>query len=278
MEKKELSALSRAELYDLAIQLNIKGRSAMSKSSLVDALSPKRGIRSLIKQKKSVEPVEDHRSSKSPREEIIEDISKKFEITREESMYQYQLHKPSMEDEHGLPAGYGKDKIVLMVKDPYWIFAYWELTQSTRDRYYQQYKNMFSDKSGFALRIYEITSADVDNPNTSWDILIGDVAKSWYVKVHSANKQYVVDFGVLGLDGKFIKIMRSNIVQTPPAAISDKTDEDYKILLEKYEKIFRLSGGYAFGGASEAIVRYNLLQEIQEHFFGGSVGDSSYKP
>src|SRR4051794_14778925 len=26
-----------------------------------------------------------------------------------------------------LPAGYGKDRIVVMVRDPYWLHCYWEL-------------------------------------------------------------------------------------------------------------------------------------------------------
>ena len=34
--------------------------------------------------------------------------------------------------EHTLPASYGSDRIVLMARDPYWAFAYWELTEGGR--------------------------------------------------------------------------------------------------------------------------------------------------
>ena len=33
-----------------------------------------------------------------------------------------------------LPAGYGKDRIVVMVRDPYWLHAYWELTRHAIQR------------------------------------------------------------------------------------------------------------------------------------------------
>src|SRR5207244_8344142 len=33
-----------------------------------------------------------------------------------------------------LPQGYGKDRIVVMVRDPYWLHAYWELTHQAIQR------------------------------------------------------------------------------------------------------------------------------------------------
>src|SRR5205814_8405152 len=33
-----------------------------------------------------------------------------------------------------LPAGYGKDRIVVMVRDPYWLHTYWELTRHAIQR------------------------------------------------------------------------------------------------------------------------------------------------
>src|SRR5262249_51217995 len=33
-----------------------------------------------------------------------------------------------------LPAGYGKDRIVVMVRDPYWLHAYWEVTRQAVQR------------------------------------------------------------------------------------------------------------------------------------------------
>src|SRR5207302_6158783 len=33
-----------------------------------------------------------------------------------------------------LPGGYGKDRIVVMVRDPYWLHTYWELTRKAIQR------------------------------------------------------------------------------------------------------------------------------------------------
>ena len=32
-----------------------------------------------------------------------------------------------------LPEKYDTDEIVVMVKDPYWLFAYWEISQQTKE-------------------------------------------------------------------------------------------------------------------------------------------------
>ena len=37
---------------------------------------------------------------------------------------------PSVEFE--LPAQYGQNKLVLLVRDPWWVYAYWEVTDSKR--------------------------------------------------------------------------------------------------------------------------------------------------
>ncbi|MBC7343802.1 MAG: DUF4912 domain-containing protein, partial [Clostridia bacterium] len=34
---------------------------------------------------------------------------------------------PAAEAEYRLPNSYGQDEIVLMVKDPHWLYAYWDL-------------------------------------------------------------------------------------------------------------------------------------------------------
>ncbi|MBC8450924.1 DUF4912 domain-containing protein, partial [bacterium] len=36
---------------------------------------------------------------------------------------------PELDESFVLPQGYGEDAIRLMVRDPYWLYAYWELTQ-----------------------------------------------------------------------------------------------------------------------------------------------------
>ena len=35
-----------------------------------------------------------------------------------------------MKKEFDFPASYGADKIVLMVRDPRWVYAYWEITEN----------------------------------------------------------------------------------------------------------------------------------------------------
>ena len=41
---------------------------------------------------------------------------------------------PSAKVPKDLPTGYGKDRIVVMVRDPYWLHCYWELTRHAIQR------------------------------------------------------------------------------------------------------------------------------------------------
>jgi len=52
-----------------------------------------------------------------------------------------------------LPGGYGKDRLVLQVRDPWWLHAYWEITLATWDSLKQRLKDIFhnSKKSPASL-------------------------------------------------------------------------------------------------------------------------------
>lgn len=52
------------------------------------------------------------------------------------------LQKPSLPSQaptQELPARYGKDQIVALVKDPYWLYVYWEVTPEKRAEFDRRY-------------------------------------------------------------------------------------------------------------------------------------------
>ena len=44
-----------------------------------------------------------------------------------------------------IPPGYGRDRIVLLVRDPYWLHAYWEITPAAVQRAEAALKVAFDD-------------------------------------------------------------------------------------------------------------------------------------
>ncbi len=119
MMHKQLQAISKKELADMARKRGISGWHGMLKDQLVDALLNES---THAKQKPSPRPqmAAARNTSASPSaEEQVE--RSKFDVgvpTRD-------LSAKVPKD---LPSGYGKDRIVVMVRDPYWLHCYWELT------------------------------------------------------------------------------------------------------------------------------------------------------
>jgi hypothetical protein len=145
------------------------------------------------------------------------------------------------------PAGYGDNRIVLMVRDPFWIYAYWE----TKDRRQEK-----------ILRVY-----DTENWQ-SFDIELTGGARSWYIRVPAPNRTYCVDIGYYGSDGKFIALIRSNWVTTPLDRMSDIIDEQW--MIPDWEKMYALSGGFGIGRGSMEI--HELIKKrFQEESASGWV-------
>ncbi len=126
-----------------------------------------------------------------------------------------------------LPQGYGEDAITLLIRDPYWLYAFWELTQE-RGR---ELRDILGEDefagSRLVLRVYDLTGTDVSAPNEHYDIDVSPESRNWYVNVLRVERDYSVDIGVIAPDGSFILIARSSRVSLPPIGPSSVIDEEW---------------------------------------------------
>ena len=53
-----------------------------------------------------------------------------------------------------LPQGYGDNRIVIMVRDPYWIYTYWEVNQKRINEIRTEFGPKF-DGAKMILRVYD---------------------------------------------------------------------------------------------------------------------------
>ncbi|HHV63108.1 MAG TPA: DUF4912 domain-containing protein [Firmicutes bacterium] len=143
------------------------------------------------------------------------------------------------ETEYELPAGYGETKLVLQVRDPYWMHAYWEISEETIRDIQRMLGPLNWNEAQRALRVHDITGIDFNGANAhySFDIPINNVANNWYINVERPNRRYCVDLGVKNEAGDFILITRSNPVHTPRDGISEIVDEEW-MTLEAIEKLY----------------------------------------
>ncbi len=126
------------------------------------------------------------------------------------------------------PDYYGRTETVLMVVHPFLLFAYWEVTpESCR----QAHETMGPEIDGARaiLRMYDISLIHFDGTNAHqvFDIDIGLEARGWYIPIWTADKSYCADLGFLARTGRFHSISRSNVIQTPRATPSTRTDEQW---------------------------------------------------
>ncbi len=121
------------------------------------------------------------------------------------------------------PVNYDKNQVNLLVRDPEWLYAYWEITATAQTDFSREFGDYW-DISKPMLRVYDITDAE---QRYYYDIQIQDYADSWYIHVGKPNHTFFVDMGRVLPNGNFYCIARSNWVTTPSNGISDVIDPNW---------------------------------------------------
>ncbi len=152
-----------------------------------------------------------------------------------------------------LPAGYGDHFIYLMVRDPQWLYAYWEIQKPLESNALQQLGGNW-DKVRSVLRIYH--GAPECSGYGFFDIEMTPGAANWFIEV-APNQSYIVEIGLRHEAGRFIALVRSNKVTTPRVTMSEVLDEEWMGI--DFEKMYALSGGFELGKSSEALKK--IMQE-----------------
>jgi uncharacterized protein len=181
-----------------------------------------------------------------------------------------------------LPTGYGKDRIVVMVRDPYWLHCYWELTRHAIQR---AEAALGQDWHGAKpiLRLLDVTSQDTTSSaeSTIRDIDIHGGCNNWYIDVANPPRSFRVDIGYLSPRGRFYVLARSNVVSTPRAGVSDIIDENWAdIDSKKADRIYAMSGG--FDPTASSLELKQLFEERLRRPMGSpavtSFGSGAYPP
>ena len=149
---------------------------------------------------------------------------------------------------HELPGKYGRDKITLMVRDPSWLYTWWEASDPTVAKLEAEFKSDFW-LAKKVLRVYDVTSIDFNGSNAHrhFDVEVGTFVGAWYVET-APGRSWCVDMGLLFPDGRFVTILRSNIVGTPLDGPSTVTDEEWMIPDYMFARLYGM--GFGFGKSS----------------------------
>jgi uncharacterized protein len=165
-----------------------------------------------------------------------------------------------------------KDRLVVMVRGPYWLHAYWELTPAGIVRAQAALGEQWHSAKP-VLRVFHVsqTGASTTADSVLRDITIHGGVKNWYIDVDDPPQSYRLEIGYLGGNGRFFSLARSNTVTTPHSAGTDKLDNHWADVVENCDKIYAMSGGYS--QETNAAELQEVLEERLRRPVGSSMGD-----
>jgi hypothetical protein len=121
-----------------------------------------------------------------------------------------ELPKRLFEEERFLfPESYGQNRVRLLVRDPEWIFAYWDVKPESLEQLAKSLGERALALSRLTLRVVDPVSGG------SSDILLPPGARWWYVRTDAARRTYRAELGITLPSGQFRKLAESNTVVTP---------------------------------------------------------------
>ncbi|MDD4894572.1 MAG: DUF4912 domain-containing protein [Candidatus Omnitrophica bacterium] len=185
--------------------------------------------------------------------------------------YTAEAPRPTRAMPQELPELYGQDKIVLQVRDPRWIHAYWEVTSQTYEKLRNQLKDEFY-RARRILRVYDVSQIifNGNNAHRFFDIQIGDSSTNWYIDTNGPGRSWCVDLGLLLPDGRFITIVRSNTVSMPIEGPSWVTDEEWLIPDDMFARLY----GMGFGLGKSSPIGKAWQERIKRELFSGSLSSA----
>ena len=109
----------------------------------------------------------------------------------------------------GLPKSYGINHIVLMAKDPAWLFAYWEITESL-------WADIRAEAGHYhmVLRVFHLPPVG-NSPLGHFDIILPPEATNWHINTGLTGGSFEAHLGFTTSLKPFKPLLKSNIVLAP---------------------------------------------------------------
>ena len=126
------------------------------------------------------------------------------------------------------------------MRDPWWIFAYWEITPARETEIMSAIQREGLSRERTALRIYDVTGRADSEAHNFFDIEIHGLFGQWHVDVGKPDREWIAEIGIRTRDGRFLALARSNRVRTPRYGLSDILDEEWMMPDELYWKLLAM--------------------------------------
>jgi len=282
MTKVRLETCTKKVLVAMARKKGITGWQAMSKDDLVKALTGKPQASRRNKTSVAKKPRMRLRPQLTAARDTSNGTSAEEQVERSKFEVGIPTKDLSSKVPKDLPGGYGRDRIVVMVRDPYWLHCYWELTRHS----VQRAESALGQDWHGARPILRVLDVSSHGTTSSAEAIVRDIdihggCNNWYIDVGNPPRSFRVDIGYLSRRGRFYVLARSNVVSTPRAGVSDVIDENWTdIDSKKADRIYAMSGG--FDPSASSLELKQLFEERLRRPLGSpaitSFGSGSWLP
>ena len=254
MNPEQLARASKKDLADKANRLGIAGANRMSKDDLVRAITralkkkeKEREKEKAARPKPAAAPApslngKHHGVNGKPAAPVA---AKKGKADPKKAAEPAAVNLSGKPPRH-LQGGHAKDRIVVVVRDPYWLHAFWELTHQSVQR---AEAALGQDWHGARpiLRVCDVSAQDTTSTaeGVVRDVDIHGGCNNWYIEVSQPPRSYRVDIGYVSKRGQFYVLARSNVVTPPKAGVSDAIDENWTDADAKQaDRLYAMSSGF----------------------------------
>ncbi len=283
LSKTALTKMKKEQLLELALQSKIAVVESDSKNSIIEAI--------LSKQLQATAQKEVAKTTESPvvktperRKPAARAKIETPEMEIEKAKYDTPDQTSSPEEIEHSQVNFqasANNYVVALVQNPYWAFAYWNITEDARKEA-EQYIGKQFQSADLNLRIYNLTASEQDHRQVYFDIPVHAEASSWYINIPRPQHTYSIEIGYR-MRHRFYIIARSNPIFVPSASVSPTVHDTaavpemsffppdtqfapappHAISKEETEKILVLTGGYQTEvNLSSAKLQENLLKDI----------------
>ncbi len=235
-----LSSHKSTELAQMAREKGIPGWHSMRKAELISALLE------LTKNKKGNKTANRKSSPKSRKStqetnRISTTVSRKIKAQRAQEEQMKDLAQ--LIDSNRQRKAPVDDRVVLVVRDAWWLQAYWEITEASVQRARIAFSSNWHSAQP-VLRLVKISNSG--NTNSTEEIVqeipIRGGLSNWFINVEEQDENYRVFVGyVCKMTGKFHLLAKSNEILMPKA--NEAADYAWNDITNDAQRYYALSGG-----------------------------------
>lgn len=185
----------------------------------------------------------------------------KYHISQDEEI---EVHE---DEEIAIPGMYNKTRIILMPRDPYWAFAYWEIEIKKLETI-----QTHPEFGGLFIRVHDVKFIDFDGKNSNYffDIPIQVTDNNWYINVPHPDSYYLLELYYLE-KGQFNLLARSNVANIPrdkmvppePGQEQNKTVKSAEIIELTSQELFRSPSSW--GPIPQRIISFINLKYLRQN-------------